>query len=826
MALKIRGGLESERSMYTPELDELVYTRDTYKLYVGNGATVGGVALNVSTSTDPVDPVDPETPTLLSLITTYSTGTEPKTITVTDTQTLTAITVPSHITIIIEPTGRINNTGDVTFNGPFIAGIHKIFLGTSTILFGVGSVPKCYSEWWGAIPNGTTECSVAIQAAFNSNAAEIVFNDGNYLCSAPVAKTLTNGSIKIVGSGNTVIDASGIPDVEIVMEIGGSFSSSYKLLEDAHEGDITIQTNLPVVKGDIIRITSNHSWSDVRPSYSKGELAEVYLVSGTTVTLTSPLCDNYTAFLSGGTGNNATATVSATDGAVTGVNIPVAGVGTDYVNGETVVINTTENTSGAGATGTITASSGKITGITITNGGHNFPNAQLCTLKSSFTIVTKFNAPIVRISDIAIKRNSENQSILGNLGLRIKYAKRVRLTNVHCEYHNHTNISLLQCFDVLALGCSTMGEFYYGLGTSYGLAITSSQRVKVFGGNFYAGRHAISMGGTFPCRDITLDGVTLDNRCRAYIPVDADNDGVDDPPVFPNKSDTSKPHCLDSHSNCQNLKVVNCTINSGAWIGGIDVIFHNNTVKARELVLKELIYSGRGAVKFQPGRDGSYLDICNNKIITYGNTVSANHGIYIAADAHGYVTIDSVTINNNRCNVSRGNGIYFVSLLDPREKFTINNLTINDNVVSVFGSSQHAIAFYGQSDGLVINNLNMDNGEYKSNNGYSFYCRDVATTINKISCKDIEFSTKKANGTVLYSKRGNIVYITNCGFTGSSNGSGVYYDNSGGVCKIYDNTFNNLTNSVSTGSVSPTFKIRDNIDNSTSKISANVVYTS
>ena len=45
-AIKIKGGLEADRLSQTPESRELLVTTDELKLYLGDGATVGGVAID------------------------------------------------------------------------------------------------------------------------------------------------------------------------------------------------------------------------------------------------------------------------------------------------------------------------------------------------------------------------------------------------------------------------------------------------------------------------------------------------------------------------------------------------------------------------------------------------------------------------------------------------------------------------------------------------------------------------------------------------------------------------------------------------------------
>ena len=42
MALKLRRGTDSQRGLITPADGELIYTTDTKKLFIGDGATAGG----------------------------------------------------------------------------------------------------------------------------------------------------------------------------------------------------------------------------------------------------------------------------------------------------------------------------------------------------------------------------------------------------------------------------------------------------------------------------------------------------------------------------------------------------------------------------------------------------------------------------------------------------------------------------------------------------------------------------------------------------------------------------------------------------------------
>jgi hypothetical protein len=51
MALKVLRGTTAQRTGYTPEVGEPVWDTDTSKLYVGDGTTPGGVAVDIANNT-------------------------------------------------------------------------------------------------------------------------------------------------------------------------------------------------------------------------------------------------------------------------------------------------------------------------------------------------------------------------------------------------------------------------------------------------------------------------------------------------------------------------------------------------------------------------------------------------------------------------------------------------------------------------------------------------------------------------------------------------------------------------------------------------------
>jgi Major tropism determinant N-terminal domain len=48
--IQIRRGVEAQRTLITPDVGELLFTTDTKELFVGDGATAGGILVSASSS--------------------------------------------------------------------------------------------------------------------------------------------------------------------------------------------------------------------------------------------------------------------------------------------------------------------------------------------------------------------------------------------------------------------------------------------------------------------------------------------------------------------------------------------------------------------------------------------------------------------------------------------------------------------------------------------------------------------------------------------------------------------------------------------------------
>jgi hypothetical protein len=111
-------------------------------------------------------------------------GTTPATLVVTNSQVITENTViPSNIHLVIENGGMITKDlfHSLTINGPFEAGLYRVFAGFSPgdVTFGYGAKKEIYPEWWGAKSNdgGATDCKAAIDSAvasFHENTGGVI----------------------------------------------------------------------------------------------------------------------------------------------------------------------------------------------------------------------------------------------------------------------------------------------------------------------------------------------------------------------------------------------------------------------------------------------------------------------------------------------------------------------------------------------------------------------------------------------------------------------------------------------------------------------------
>jgi hypothetical protein len=172
--------------------------------------------------------------------------------------------------------------------------------------------PHVFVSNYGATGDGVTDDTTAIQNALDAaDGKKVIFTSGTYNVTSSLK--ITNKNINVYFEPDAYIDASNYTDTDPILDISGSVDDDdFRLLgADGYEFDRTIEVHTDiastVVEGDILFITtsdqfgtapnvgSGELWNTAQSIFWKGEMAEVESVSGTTVTLKSPINDDYTA---------------------------------------------------------------------------------------------------------------------------------------------------------------------------------------------------------------------------------------------------------------------------------------------------------------------------------------------------------------------------------------------------------------------------------------------------------------------------------------------------------------------------------------------------
>lgn len=117
-----------------------------------------------------------------------------------------SVTVPSTVSLMFVNSGKVTvSSGTLTINGDLQAPLRQIFSASAAaVVFGTTSpVRMVFPQWWGAVADGTTDCTAAInasQASLSSNGGVVMFPPGSYLVSGS-GIVLTKSKIILRGTG-------------------------------------------------------------------------------------------------------------------------------------------------------------------------------------------------------------------------------------------------------------------------------------------------------------------------------------------------------------------------------------------------------------------------------------------------------------------------------------------------------------------------------------------------------------------------------------------------------------------------------------------------
>lgn len=133
--------------------------------------------------------------------------------------------------------------------------------------------------------------------------------------------------------------------------------------------------------------------------------------------------------------------------------------------------------------------------------------------------------------------------------VKVQFCDKPKLENVSMYNEHYQCIEFDRCYRVEVINCDIYNK---GNGADdYGVLIGNSQNVRMVGGNYYARRHGVSIGGgdyicAVPNRNLRVIGATISNDI------------------------TSAVYSADMHGNIQDLVYQDCTIYQGGGWAGMD----------------------------------------------------------------------------------------------------------------------------------------------------------------------------------------------------------------------------------------------------------------
>ena len=181
--------------------------------------------------------------------------------------------------------------------------------------------------------------------------------------------------------------------------------------------------------------------------------------------------------------------------------------------------------------------------------------------------------------------------------LKIQFCEQAKLENVSVYNEDYQGVEFDRCYNSVVTNCYVFNK---GTGTldDYGLLFSNSQKFRVIGGDYYARRHGITIGGgDYICavtnRDMRVIGATISNDILSGV------------------------FSADMHGNMQDCYYQDCTIYNGAGWAGMDNGYDNCTITAQS----------NGSVIYAGEIKGGMLYVRNSKLLTASDPVTNLRGI-------------------------------------------------------------------------------------------------------------------------------------------------------------------------------------------------------
>ena len=300
------------------------------------------------------------------------------------------------------------------------------------------------------------------------------------------------------------------------------------------------------------------------------------------------------------------------------------------------------------------------------------------TTTGGFTLTKLTNYSTCSIKDLWIK--APGLTALYDIGLNANSLVDSVISNVKITNASNTALQLKYGYNVAINDCIGIEDSHNWYGLDYGIAIISSQHIKVKGGYYSASRHAYTIGAdSFGIsRDISAENVTIKSTTKDFSDTPVPNYST--PATLPYGSQLA----ADCHSPSEYISWTNCSIDGGVVMGGDRITLDGCNLTGL----------GGSALAVIGPLVGGNRTIQNNKF-TASNIPSANIGAFIDMGAQFSMLGASasrggiITIKNNT----------FEYVFGANQRRTVAGNTANTNTITLFNNG-----YIGQDISIDIQN--------------------------------------------------------------------------------------------------------------------------
>ena len=123
----------------------------------------------------------------------------------------TDLTVPAGVTLWIPHGAKftVDAGQTLTISGKIDAGLYQIFSGSGSVVFSGSSVPRVFPQWWGAVVDGSTDDTTALQSSATASAGRILFlTNGDWKVNAQITLPATCKGVLGESAKGVFVDAS------------------------------------------------------------------------------------------------------------------------------------------------------------------------------------------------------------------------------------------------------------------------------------------------------------------------------------------------------------------------------------------------------------------------------------------------------------------------------------------------------------------------------------------------------------------------------------------------------------------------------------------